>query len=260
MMPIGRLVFDAAGSRLGSLEDKGYFAVGTELLKLVDEVVVNYGPEEVADFGANIVAILDTLRNITQPDVLAVANEATDVLHHADEVKPVGVLGMVGATRDEDVQHGMAIALEILRHLGRTRGSGTSERPIRTRPPVQAAKPATKPAKTARKKGTTTPSTEPVMWEGVAFTADGFLLNSDDWNEVLAAKMADSLGIALTDEHWTVLQWIRARVVESGSSPNVRAVGSGSGVGIKELYRLFPKTPGKTAARLAGVPKPVGCV
>ena len=66
--------------------------------------------------------------------------------------------------------------------------------------------------------------------------------------------------VALGDEHWTVTQWARSDFAETGASPNVRRSGCGSGVGTQAMYRLFPPTPGKTCAMIAGVPKPVGCV
>jgi dissimilatory sulfite reductase related protein len=45
-----------------------------------------------------------------------------------------------------------------------------------------------------------------------------------------------------------------------GTGPTVRVLGKASGVSSKELYQLFPKGPAKTAARIAGIPKPRGCI
>lgn len=47
---------------------------------------------------------------------------------------------------------------------------------------------------------------------------------------------------------------------EKGTGPTVRVLGKTSGVSIKELYQLFPKGPAKVAARIAGIPKPRGCI
>ena len=46
----------------------------------------------------------------------------------------------------------------------------------------------------------------------------------------------------------------------SGTGPTVRVLGKTSGVSIKELYQLFPKGPAKVAAKIAGIPKPRGCI
>jgi tRNA 2-thiouridine synthesizing protein E len=53
---------------------------------------------------------------------------------------------------------------------------------------------------------------------------------------------------------------MRQEYAEKGTGPTVRLLGKASGVSVKELYQLFPKAPAKTAARIAGIPKPRGCI
>ena len=53
---------------------------------------------------------------------------------------------------------------------------------------------------------------------------------------------------------------MRQEFAEKGTGPTVRALGRTSGVPIKELYQLFPKGPAKLAAKIAGIPKPRGCI
>lgn len=272
LMPVGRQVMTVAGTRLVELEQKGYFAAGNELLGLVDRVVTTYSAEEIRALSDNVVGILDTVRNLTQPDVLAVANDATDVLHHASEVAPVGVFGALRATRDDNVQRGMAIALQILEQLGKARTQEASSPPRR---PAQNAglPPNVPPRAEAVSAPKTLASAEPakvavptaaeagvVMWEGHAFTPEGFLVDPNSWDRDLGSKIAAGLGITLTHDHWTVIDWIRHDYFATGSSPNVRRAAMGSGVGTAAMYELFPKTPGKSAAMVAGVKKPVGCV
>ena len=64
----------------------------------------------------------------------------------------------------------------------------------------------------------------------------------------------------LTDQHWQVIRFMRAEYAEKGTGPTVRVLGKTSGVTVKELYLLFPKGPAKIAARIAGIPKPRGCI
>jgi tRNA 2-thiouridine synthesizing protein E len=81
------------------------------------------------------------------------------------------------------------------------------------------------------------------------------------WNEGVAAEIAAEAGISeLTDRHWLVVNFMRDAYLESGSAPSIRSLGKASGVPIKELYQLFPKGPAKLAARVAGIPKPRGCI
>lgn len=87
---------------------------------------------------------------------------------------------------------------------------------------------------------------------------EGFI---EQWSQPLAEQIARENGIdALTGRHWQVVQFVRATYLETGAAPNVRSLGRGSGVPVKELYALFPKGPAKLAARIAGVPKPRGCI
>jgi tRNA 2-thiouridine synthesizing protein E len=53
---------------------------------------------------------------------------------------------------------------------------------------------------------------------------------------------------------------MRREYFEKGTGPTVRLLGKSSGVSVKELYQLFPKGPAKVAARIAGIPKPRGCI
>ena len=64
----------------------------------------------------------------------------------------------------------------------------------------------------------------------------------------------------LTDQHWQVIHFMRTEYFEKGTGPTVRVLGKTSGVTVKELYQLFPKGPAKIAARIAGIPKPRGCI
>ena len=64
----------------------------------------------------------------------------------------------------------------------------------------------------------------------------------------------------LTDAHWQVIRFMRSEFLAKGTGPTVRVLGKTSGVSIKELYQLFPKGPAKVAAKIAGIPKPRGCI
>ena len=89
---------------------------------------------------------------------------------------------------------------------------------------------------------------------------DGMLVNGADWSKEVAEAFAKDENIDLTDRHWVVIDYMRKDFAETGKSPTIRRITKNSGVETKELYQLFPRRPGRTAARLAGVPKPMGCV
>ena len=95
----------------------------------------------------------------------------------------------------------------------------------------------------------------------VAVNDEGFFEDPDQWTEAMAVEMAKADGIdELTDKHWQVIHFMRQEYAEKGTGPTVRVLGKTSGVTVKELYQLFPKAPAKTAARIAGIPKPRGCI
>jgi dissimilatory sulfite reductase related protein len=90
---------------------------------------------------------------------------------------------------------------------------------------------------------------------------EGFFLHPEQWNELMVPALAAEAGIdLLTDAHWQVIRFVRAQYDRTGSGPTVRVLGTTSGVSIKELYELFPRGPAKVAARIAGIPKPRGCI
>jgi tRNA 2-thiouridine synthesizing protein E len=90
---------------------------------------------------------------------------------------------------------------------------------------------------------------------------EGFFNDPDQWNEAIAVELAKAEGIdELTDQHWTVIRFMRDQYAEKGTGPTVRVLGKTSGVSVKELYQLFPKGPAKVAAKVAGIPKPRGCI
>jgi len=95
----------------------------------------------------------------------------------------------------------------------------------------------------------------------VAVNDEGFFEDPDQWTEAMAVEMAKADGIdELTDKHWQVIHFMRQEYAEKGTGPTVRVLGKTSGVTVKELYQLFPKGPAKMAARIAGIPKPRGCI
>jgi tRNA 2-thiouridine synthesizing protein E len=95
----------------------------------------------------------------------------------------------------------------------------------------------------------------------VEVDAEGFLVHPEDWTEEMAAEIARDVGIPeLSERHWQVVRFMRDRYLSEGSAPSIRTLGKASGVPVKELYALFPKGPAKLAARIAGIPKPRGCI
>lgn len=100
-----------------------------------------------------------------------------------------------------------------------------------------------------------------VLGKTLALDADGHLANRNDWNEEIARELAIQEGIpVLTPQHWAVINFMRTVFEKDGDAPSIRRLTKESGVDTKTLYQLFPKGPAKRAAKIAGLPKPKGCI
>ena len=103
--------------------------------------------------------------------------------------------------------------------------------------------------------------TETIAGVEVTLDDEGFFRDPARWTEQMVPELAATEGIAeLEEDHWRVVKFMRAEYETTGTGPAVRALSRSSGIPVKELYRLFPKGPAKVAARIAGIPKPRGCI
>jgi tRNA 2-thiouridine synthesizing protein E len=104
-------------------------------------------------------------------------------------------------------------------------------------------------------------TTRTIAGKTLELDADGNLANRNEWNEEIARALAAEEGLAeLTERHWAVIRYMREVFDKEGDAPSIRRLTKESGVETKELYQLFPKGPAKKAARIAGLPKPKGCI
>jgi dissimilatory sulfite reductase related protein len=88
---------------------------------------------------------------------------------------------------------------------------------------------------------------------------EGFLTSFSQWNKDIGEELAKESGIGLTPRHWQVLDYIQDEYRKEVPL-TIRKIGKSGIVDIKEFYVLFPKAPLKTATKIAGVPKPAGCI
>lgn len=95
----------------------------------------------------------------------------------------------------------------------------------------------------------------------LAVTPYGFLINAGDWSEELARQLAPQENIdQLNGEHWQVIHFLREYYDRFNIAPMGKKIAKSTGIDLDRLKELFPKGPGKSACRLAGLPKPVGCL
>ena len=102
-----------------------------------------------------------------------------------------------------------------------------------------------------------------VEYEGKQFDVDedGFLLNFEQWAPEWVDFVKESEGISeMSDEHQKVIDFLQDYYKKNGIAPMVRILSKVTGFKLKHIYELFPSGPGKGACKMAGLPKPTGCV
>ncbi len=102
-----------------------------------------------------------------------------------------------------------------------------------------------------------------VDFNGQTFNTDedGFIDDFSNWSEGWVDYVKNSEGIEeLTDEHWKVINVLQDYYKKNGIAPMVRILSKVTGYKLKYIYELFPSGPGKGACKMAGLPKPTGCV
>jgi len=102
-----------------------------------------------------------------------------------------------------------------------------------------------------------------VEYEGKQFDVDedGFLLNFEQWAPEWVDYVKESEGISeMSDEHNKVIEFLQDYYKKNGIAPMVRILSKVTGFKLKHIYELFPSGPGKGACKMAGLPKPTGCV
>lgn len=102
-------------------------------------------------------------------------------------------------------------------------------------------------------------ATKNVLGIDIHVTEEGYFTDPSQWTKEIAAEIAKEEGIALTDKHYEVLNFLRERHLK-GEGLTIRSVGKSGIVDIKGFYDLFPGAPLKKSSKIAGIPKPVSCV
>ncbi len=106
-----------------------------------------------------------------------------------------------------------------------------------------------------------------VAGKSIEVDEEGYLTNLADWNQEVADYLAKEEKVDMTDAHWEVVNFLREYYDEYQIAPAVRVLtkaiakklGADKGNN-KYLYELFPYGPAKQACKIAGLPKPTGCI
>lgn len=251
--PIAKEVMGVATDTLMDAEQRGWFAAGREALRVAEAAVGEPTPEESRATADAVISLLDTVQDA---DLLPVLDRLARTAGRRSRSAPVGPMGVLKALRDPDVQKGLGVALDLLGALGR---ASTGKRALTPARPARKPRPAPQPR--------TAPAPAPAVAvaagtiAGIPVDDLGYLVDPCVWTEDLVPELAKAVGVdTLTDTHWTVLRFARKDWEETGKSPNLRRITLETGLDTKALYALWPVAPGKCTAKVAGIPKPTGCL
>lgn len=106
-----------------------------------------------------------------------------------------------------------------------------------------------------------------VAGKSIETDEEGYLVNLSDWSDEVAKEIARAENIDMSDSHWEVVNFLREYYEEFQIAPAVRVLTKAIGKKLgpdkgnsQYLYELFPYGPAKQACKIAGLPKPTGCV
>ena len=102
-----------------------------------------------------------------------------------------------------------------------------------------------------------------IDWMGKTFEVDedGFISDYATWSQEWVQWVKHQEGIdELNEEHKKIIEVLRDYYEKNGIAPMVRVLSKVTGFKLKHIYELFPSGPGKGACKMAGLPKPTGCV
>ena len=120
--PLTKDMMTEATTALSEMERKGYFGFVRQGAYVLDQVVTSFGEEDVRQLGDNVVLILNTVKSLTQPEMLNIVNRLTAGFHAAEAEADAGTLdtslfGLMRQMRDPEVRRGLAITFETLKRV-----------------------------------------------------------------------------------------------------------------------------------------------
>ncbi|MBS2034515.1 TusE/DsrC/DsvC family sulfur relay protein [bacterium] len=250
MSPVARAVMETSSKELGELERRGYFVLAGDLAQALRRVAEVYQPDSLPDLAESFGDVVHILRLLSQPKILAVAQDLADEFERAGS-EPVEVLGAARRIESEkDIQRGIAFALDLFGTMGRSLARAPRLKTGR-KPPVRASRNPSRVVSAPL----SAPSPERQEADDFAFVPEA------EWSREWASTMAARLGVGpLDEERWKIVEFSRKDYLETRKAPNIRRITKLLNINTKDVYELFPSAPGPTISKLAGVPKPAGCL
>ncbi len=119
MDPITKEGMDKVVTTLTELEQKGYFSFARSGMRMMDTVVTSFSEDDVNRLGDNIVLILNTVKDMTQPEIMNFVRNTLMVAEKEIE-KPVdnSYMALIRQMRDPAVRRGLALTMRVMHVIG----------------------------------------------------------------------------------------------------------------------------------------------
>jgi uncharacterized protein YjgD (DUF1641 family) len=117
--PIARQVGLDAIQKLHELEQKGYIDFFRELTRILDNIVTGFKKEDVKALADNIVTILNTVKSMTQPDMLEALNNGVKVYKSIDtkNIPEYTIWKALREMRSPEMRRGLGFMITFLKNL-----------------------------------------------------------------------------------------------------------------------------------------------
>ncbi len=116
MSPLTQNAFLSLMNRLDEFERKGYFVFAQGGLQIIDNIVTSFGEEDVKLLGENVVLILQTMKEMTQPEIMTMLRQTVQVAQAEEtEAKDVSLLSIIRQLNDPAVKRGLVRTLNVLK-------------------------------------------------------------------------------------------------------------------------------------------------
>lgn len=120
VIPLASPAMATLTATLQDFDDKGYFAFARSGAGIVDRVVTSFTEEDVEALGDNVVLILNTVKEMTQPEVMTLLQRTAVTVQEVEDehVEPPSLLALFKQMRDPQTRRGLGRALTMLRSVG----------------------------------------------------------------------------------------------------------------------------------------------
>lgn len=129
LSPVARQGMESMSRTLADVEQRGYVAFAKGGLGVVDKVVTSFGKDDLDALGDNVVLILETVKEMTQPEIMQMLRSTFLYASEIDEKEdPPGLLSLLNRLRDPAARRGLYRLIFLLESLGTVRPEDIEKR------------------------------------------------------------------------------------------------------------------------------------